>query len=1381
MTHQALVLGRSPSAMRLQQGCGARFGLRVDPEEYNPPNLWQAAFDLLEEKQKQILMTGRAGTGQQQNDDTAGSEILVQLALDTVIETVKKQYDIRKQKKEKSRLHDYPRKILGAALGLQGIISEVVKAVPTGLASSAWTVISLGLNITQNYRKQQESWLEASAFLSDTVSRLTLIEVSYRRKNPATKDGVENALIQTYVEILRYSAEVMAIHESNRGMRILQVIAAMNDLPLHNIKGSIESQQSRLEGWLSIQQYLEWNENARGDEILRIAHGIDENVKLLNMPWVSSAVFGCYDRFPEDECLPGTRVELLERVTDWIDSPSGGSLFWLNGMAGTGKSTISRSFARLMQERGLLGASFFFKRDETDRANLIHFIPTIARQLADALPGLRKSIMDAAGFASSEIPVQFNELLCKPLSMFTTATGQRLQQVIVIDALDECEDGNLKALLQLLPRLHNPRFSVDLRVFVTSRPEEPIGSLLKDLADKDEKAVLHNIDESIVERDLQLFFQNKMSEIQKEREDEELEEDWPGQEKIQVLVTMTVPLFVSAATIYRELKIPALCADDILNEILDNRNETSKLAAIYLPVQVSRQIRDVVGSIVILEDTLPVGPLAELIGMERLIVKKRVNSLSSVLQVPEKPDDPQSRPSSSDLEMIHSFLNAKLLPWFEAMSILGLLHEAVQTLDTLQSLVQMHKDSLSKFLYDAKRFLLKNKAIAEEAPLQLYSSGLIFAPSECTVKKAFQRFRPQCFTQLPLVSPNWGAALQTFEEKQKDGDFRTVALSPDGLLVASTSWGDGVKIWNTATGSLQQTLDHQSWNLYSVEFSPDGKMIAAAFDNGTVSLWDMTSGIGVLQHTFQAHSDHIYEVVFSANGKKLASASKDEKVKLWNIDQIGIEETLEGHTAGVLSVAFSPDGKMVASASSDWTVRLWNIGSSPVRLQAVFKGHSSLVGSVAFSPDSKFLVSGSRDETLRLWDIKLGELKHTFTGHCVSVESVVFLPDGQSIVSGSWDKTIKIWDISSGAEKCTLVGHTDWVSSVSLSGDGTLLASGSDDRTMRLWDISQGIPEQHHKREPQAVPFLIFSPDQSLVASVHGNGATLWNSSTGERLHSLDLDTMYEGAVAFSPDSQTIASGSRDSATRIWSTSSGTLTRVIEGHGDVVCSLAFSSDGTLMASGSFDSTVKLWDMASGELLQTMENPGGSPFSLSFSHDNKRLAVGCDDDTIRIWDTDSRERPRTLRDLDDEYNMFNSLAFSPDDKLLAAGAHEALRVWDTVSGIQIYWRDAYLKFVPQVSFSDDGRLLNTNEKPYSIDYDEEGGSVSISETSFHIKVREDESWLQYDKEKILWLPPEYRANNVAIKGNLAVLGHESGQYSFIRLADIAGDRPDLLPG
>jgi len=198
----------------------------------------------------------------------------------------------------------------------------------------------------------------------------------------------------------------------------------------------------------------------------------------------------------------------------------------------------------------------------------------------------------------------------------------------------------------------------------------------------------------------------------------------------------------------------------------------------------------------------------------------------------------------------------------------------------------------------------------------------------------------------------------------------SVALSPDGKLLASGSWDDTVRLWDVAGQRPVAVLQEHTSSVFCVAFSPDGQLLASGggWDDYTVRLWDIAAKKQVA--VLKGHTGEVDSVTFSPDGKWLASSSgRDKTVRLWNIAGQKQVAILKGHTGGVYSVAFSPDGKLLASGSWDKTVCLWDV---PARKQVgTLKGHTNVVYSVAFSRDGKWLASGSVDGTVLLWRVNM--------------------------------------------------------------------------------------------------------------------------------------------------------------------------------------------------------------------------------------------------------------------------------------------------------------------------------------------------------------------------------------------------------------------------
>jgi hypothetical protein len=318
-------------------------------------------------------------------------------------------------------------------------------------------------------------------------------------------------------------------------------------------------------------------------------------------------------------------------------------------MAGTGKSTISRTVAENLSEANSLGASFFFKRGEADRGSAKRLFPTIARQLTisipQLLPHIKQAVLDNSGIIGKGLKEQFDKLLLQPLLSLKQSDLPVNTVAIVIDALDECEgDNDIRLILQLLPQLQ--KLDTQIRVFLTSRPELPIRLGFSEIAIQDHKdLILHEISEKVIKHDISLFLHHRLSKI---RSESFLSDDWPGEENLEKLVALSIPLFIFAATICRIFADPSWDPIDSLTEILAYRHDQSSMDRTYLPVldrllfgqterqqrQLVEEFQQVVGSIVILESPLSVISLSKLLKLPARLIQLRLKPLHSVLKIP---------------------------------------------------------------------------------------------------------------------------------------------------------------------------------------------------------------------------------------------------------------------------------------------------------------------------------------------------------------------------------------------------------------------------------------------------------------------------------------------------------------------------------------------------------------------------------------------------------------------------------------------------------------------------------------------------------------------------------------------------------------------------
>jgi RNA polymerase sigma factor (sigma-70 family) len=299
------------------------------------------------------------------------------------------------------------------------------------------------------------------------------------------------------------------------------------------------------------------------------------------------------------------------------------------------------------------------------------------------------------------------------------------------------------------------------------------------------------------------------------------------------------------------------------------------------------------------------------------------------------------------------------------------------------------------------------------------------------------------------------------------GYVKSVAFSPDGKTLASAGQDGSIHLWDLSTGKEQAAFPTRVGAVYSAAFSPDGKTLAVAGCGKTftataddLTVWLLDAATGKEQGALRGHTAGadppagVYFVAFSPDGKTLASAGLDGTVRLWDVSTAKEQATLKGHTREVYAAVFSPDGKIIASGSDDGTVRLWDAATG--KDMGTLKGHKGGVNAVAFSPDGKTLATASWDKTVRLWDVAAGKEQASFTGHTDGVYFVAYSPDGRTLASAGRDKTIKLWDAATGKELATLQGHAGPVECVAFSPDGKTLATASSDRTVKLWDLAPG-------------------------------------------------------------------------------------------------------------------------------------------------------------------------------------------------------------------------------------------------------------------------------------------------------------------------------------
>ncbi|THC92390.1 hypothetical protein EYZ11_008136 [Aspergillus tanneri] len=394
-----------------------------------PQDLWQAAYNQLEEEEQAILSKIRVPAPPNGEDEDCSQTKAV---IDEVIQITKEQYKDYQQGGLKIRrptggdinLRQLSRKIISAAWSFKDAISAVAAFDPTSHAASAWAVVLFGLMMTKNVCDLRDAMFKSSEYLADILARCAYIEINFYHNRTEMGPEMRSTIIRVYKIILRYAAEMFNVQMSSMGRRVLNSVTTITNHPLMSLQSSVKEEEQYLYQFVQLDQHLHRKEEAerllaQTDRLEESVQDVIQKFNLLNLHIAEGAFYDSYLNQHEDICLPDTRMEIRRQITEWAESSESKCIFWLNGMAGTGKSTIARTVAQSFKEKGQLGATFFFKRGEADRANAKRLISTIAQQLVikhwQLAPGILKAIELDPNISAKSLREQFDKLILQPL------------------------------------------------------------------------------------------------------------------------------------------------------------------------------------------------------------------------------------------------------------------------------------------------------------------------------------------------------------------------------------------------------------------------------------------------------------------------------------------------------------------------------------------------------------------------------------------------------------------------------------------------------------------------------------------------------------------------------------------------------------------------------------------------------------------------------------------------------------------------------------------------------------------------------------------------------------------------------------------------------
>ncbi|CAE6421796.1 unnamed protein product [Rhizoctonia solani] len=1027
-------------------------------------------------------------------------------------------------------------------------------------------------------------------------------------------------------------------------------------------------------------------------------------------------------------CTEGTRIGVLDGLDGWLYDPTSSSIYWMNGMAGTGKTTVASTFCERVEGRKLLAASFFCTRSSAECRDVTRIVPTIAYQLARYSAPFQSALCKILGqnpdIGSKNILKQFEQLLKEPLQQVKEAILDNL--VVVIDALDECDDRNgVELVLDMLFR-HAAR--VPLKFLVTSRPEPDIYSKMTTHAQSREVIHLHDIEEFLVRADIELYLKEELGFMSPPA----------SQAEIEQLVRRAGTLFIYAATLVRYIRTGKRLADPHkrLRSVLDISPESTKkhtqIDALYRAVLKSalnedeleadeiEDIRNVLRTVLLAQEPIDTQTIAELAGIDdsRRVVHA-LQPLRSVLHQSEKtglvstlhasfPDFMFSneRSGSYFYDVIeHSQLLARrcfsLMKQQLRFNICDLASSFVpdKEVENIQQRIQsnisptlsyaccywtshliaaphsgMLLTLLDEFLRHRLLFWMEVLSLRRELPMgidgllrtQQWLTHVGCLPSELIryINDAYSFVTT--FAMNPTSQSTPHIYISTFPLYSRSNLVQlNYRKRLRGLLELN---GSLIEIRDAAPLAVWNGI--QSGKVHSLALSPDGTRILIGCSDFTVlilSAFDGSAQVGPLQ----GHTGYVSSVAFSPDGARIVSASYSS-VRVWNSTSgTLIAGPFKNHIGYINSVSFSPDGTRVVSGGHDCAVRIWNVDDGTTLCDPLIV-HVEPICCVQFSPDGALIASPSTIHAIQLWDSRSGiPVSAPLKGHTARVECLAFTPDGTKLVSGSRDATVRVWNIPSGTPVTSpFEGHTFLVDSIAISPDGTRVASAGNGN-MRVWDIDTGMlvagPFFGYDISPNS---LAYSPDGTRIFSGSPAG-TICVRNARDGIHpsssfpSQDVLTGIK-SVVFCPNNVNFMSSDGYGTLRIWNVADGSLT-TSPNKAKIIPSpfSTLSPNGSLVASTN-SGKLEIVDTVNGTLVAgPFEIERDSLSTLQFSRNNRVVIIGCLDGTINVCDLQSGNT--TVGSFVAHHKRVSSISESPDCSLLVSHSDYelAIRVWNIV--------------------------------------------------------------------------------------------------------------------
>ncbi|KAG5657303.1 hypothetical protein KAF25_005867 [Fusarium avenaceum] len=1108
---------------------------------------------------------------------------------------------------EKIVVREQVKNILDFLTTFKSVIGAAAAAEPS--ASLAWTGVMAALPFLENILTQDESAVDGFERISFLLIRYTLLEkelfdkkschlTSRSVEHVRVVQGIKERIIKVYVIVYQYQIRIILQYAHGKPRRML------GDMFLHN-------------DWKTMVKDI----NEKDNEIDRAANGVkhswlkdqldsvDYSIKELRsnlhdfrrellskfnlsmldrIPYVENAVFDSQQVDRQGMCLVGTQCNALSTIQSWAESPDSDPIFWLVGKAGTGKSSIARTVANCLDQRQqfysresqlddrtILGATFFMSQEDPSRNTVKLVFPTLARTLARNLPDLGEQISQNfyrdTTVGHKKLVEQMRRLISEPMAVVSKALMLSVRLIIIIDSLDECQDSSeAEELLRLLPILckYHP---LDVRILVISRPVRHISNILGDPNFGAKEHTLEKIPRHTDDAepdDITKFLKSELKDIIKSRDNER---GWVTDEDIRQLVDRADGLFIYAATTCRFLNAadddediqisrlkklieakadkdsPEACLDDIYRKVLSfparNLSQEEKTT-------VYTKYRCILGLIALAFEP-PLITTLEILTRKKGLGKTLVN-FRSILEV--HTDD------LIPLTFYHLSFRDFLLDK-ERSGADFTIDEAAVHRDLFLNCLSIMNNNLVEDICDLKHpgtlaSDVSKDRVDKHIPQHLkyacfYFSRHLMKFSTFKSAASYLEDASDIYHFLSTKLLGWLEALSLLKEYSRSisiikdlQSLVTPEASPKLSLFIQDAYRFALKNYATISQAPLQTY------CSALIFSPSKSLVRAKFLH-LIPVW-ITKYPEFREQwdpELMTLPGSNYNPAISGDGKTLVTRDPHGVTKIWDLST-GAEMAKFSCSSADNVQAISRNGGTVACALMNGKILLRSLTDED---ESILVSDNKVIDSISFSPTEDLLAAFSSDYRLLIWDVKTSELIKSVTmGHGKEVYRcpLVFSPCGQTVLAGGGSAVtggIFVWDMRAQTQK-TVMRHEGETRAIAISPDGQRVASSDSLGGLIVWSYATAETLSRTKLEHFAF-FLAWHPTQPPILAVAraGMSVSLCNTATPSVQIIKDIDiygtkTIPTSGLAFSSSLEIMVTGDRKGCVRIWDTDMASTT-----------------------------------------------------------------------------------------------------------------------------------------------------------------------------------------------------------------------------------------------